>query len=212
MPGLVVADAAGFSLLSGDGERLNADDRWSFPVPVEDAADLAFGDFDGDGDPDMAVSAAASLGALNDNGRFGESIPLGGACSRSVPADVDHDGDLDLLQSGAGGKRLLSNDGSAAFEDITQAAGVGDGPGREAVFSDFDNDRDVDFLVLLDSGGVELYENNRDGTFSDRAADRGLGGLCRRRQHPRRHLRRRPVSGRTHGHRLRLARRRGPPL
>ena len=176
-PGLVVAEAAGFSLLASDGERLSADDRWSFPVPVEDAADLAFGDFDGDGDPDMAVSAAASLGALNDNGRFGESIPLGGASSRTVPADVDHDGDLDLLQSGSGGKRLLSNDGSAAFEDITQAAGVGNGPGREAVFSDFDNDRDVDFLVLLDSGGVELYENNRDGTFSDRAADRGLGGL-----------------------------------
>ena len=176
-PGIVVADAAGFSLLAGDGERLSADDRWSFPAAVEGAADLAFGDFDGDGDPDVAVSAAASLGALNDGGRFGEQIPLGGASSRSVPADVDHDGDLDLLQTGAGGTRLLSNDGSAAFEDITQAAGAGDGPGREAVFSDFDNDRDVDFLVLLDSGGMELYENNRDGTFSDRAADRGLGEL-----------------------------------
>ena len=177
LPGLVVAEAAGLNLLSGDGERLNADDRWSFPVPVESAADLAFGDFDGDGDPDMALSAAASLGALNDDGRFAKTISLGGASSRSVPADVDHDGDLDLLQSGAGGKRLLSNDGSAAFEDITQSAGVGDVPGREAIFSDFDNDRDVDFLVLLDNGGAELYENNRDGTFSDRAADRGLGGL-----------------------------------
>ena len=177
LPGLVVAGAAGFSLLAGDGERLSADDRWSFPVQVEGAADLAFGDFDGDGDPDVAVSAAASLGALNDGGRFGEPIPLGGPSSRTVPADVDHDGDLDLLQAGAGGTRLLSNDGSAAFEDITRAAGAGDGPGREAVFSDFDNDRDVDFLVLLDSGGMELYENNRDGTFSDRAADRGLGGL-----------------------------------
>ena len=176
-PGLVVAEAAGFSLLASDGERLSADDRWSFPVPVDEAVDLAFGDLDGDGDPDMVASAAASLAALNEDGRFGKAVPLGGASSRSVPADVDHDGDLDLLQSGAGGTRLLSNDGSAAFADITTAAGIGQGPAREAVFSDFDNDRDVDFLVLPDSGGVELYENNRDGTFSERAADRGLGGL-----------------------------------
>ncbi len=177
-PGLVVATAAGIRLWSGsDGEGLGADERWSFPVAVEGAGDLAFGDFDGDGDSDMVVSAAASLAAVNEGGRFGKSIPLGGASSRSVPADVDHDGDLDLLQAGAGGKRLLSNDGSAAFTDITQDAGVGGDPGREAVFSDFDNDRDVDFLVLSDGGAVELYENNRDGTFSDRAADRGIGRL-----------------------------------
>ena len=46
-------------------------------------------------------------------------------------------------------------------------------PIRRVVFSDFDDDRDVDFFALSDAA-VHLYSNNRDGTFSDVAPALGL--------------------------------------
>ncbi len=95
------------------------------------------------------------------------------AAQRAVAADVDHDGDLDLLLMGDQ-HHLMTNDGKASFNDVTDAASLGDQPPiQRAIFSDYDDDRDIDFYAIS-SEGLHLYSNNRDGTFSDVAASLGL--------------------------------------
>eukprot|EP00959_Pyramimonas_sp_CCMP1952_P294373 6157277-Pyramimonas_sp.AAC.1 len=69
----------------------------------------------------------------------------------AIAADLDGDGDLDLLwlpDNDSGSPRLLVNDGSAFFTEVTDAtmlhliASWGD-----AVVADFDNDGDLDIYL-----------------------------------------------------------------
>jgi len=91
-------------------------------------------------------------------------------------ADIDNDGDMDcfILNHGAGTSRLLENDGSGGFSDISASAGLGDIDyfGIQAFFRDFDNDTHIDLLVTAtDLGGAaatyRIYRNNGDKTFTE---------------------------------------------
>ena len=91
-------------------------------------------------------------------------------------ADIDNDGDMDcfILNHGAGTSRLLENDGSGGFSDISASAGLGDIDyfGIQAFFRDFDNDTHIDLLVTAtDLGGeaatYRIYRNNGDKTFTE---------------------------------------------
>ncbi len=63
--------------------------------------------------------------------------------------DFDQDRWLDLYVSRAGENLLLRNRGGGQFEDVTAAAGVGDpGNSQAALWADFDNDGDLDLLVV----------------------------------------------------------------
>jgi hypothetical protein len=70
--------------------------------------------------------------------------------------------------------RLLRGDGTGAFTDVTEKAGVaGAGYDTGIAIADYDNDGFADIFV----GGVHhntLYHNNRDGTFTDVTAKAGL--------------------------------------
>jgi tetratricopeptide (TPR) repeat protein len=110
-------------------------------------------------------------------------------------ADVDHDGDLDvyvgnyvdpkqalrpnsaglawpdLSQAPGGGCHLYRNNADGTFTDIAEAAGV-KVPNQivtSAVFTDFDNRRDIDFWVVSPNHTNHLYSNQRVGTFQDLA-------------------------------------------
>jgi hypothetical protein len=85
-------------------------------------------------------------------------------------ADLDHDGDLDVVLGGRG-VRLLRNNGDGTFADITaESALAADGAVSALVPSDFDNRRDMDLLVARRDGPPLLFQNRRDGTFADVAA------------------------------------------
>lgn len=131
---------------------------------------IAFGDIDGDGDMDMAASGISSATRLliyrNNGGAAPYALlqePLGanvGLAYGSLKfADIDNDGDLDLLASGqdsSGNQRLLylANSGGASPFSVTQelmGANVGLSSGTIAV-GDIDNDGDLDLLVCGSSG------------------------------------------------------------
>jgi Tfp pilus assembly protein PilF len=112
--------------------------------------------------------------------------------------DVDHDGDLDLLIAGLADLaasreraaerdlafpgefapapiRLLRNNGNGTFTDTTAEARLQIATHAIGIVpTDFDNRRDIDLLVVNRGGPPMLFQNLRDGTFRDVAADVGL--------------------------------------
>ena len=73
---------------------------------------------------------------------------------------------------------LYRNNGNGTFTDVTTEAGVSGerksppaphlskgGRSLSVLFTDYDNDRDVDIYVVNDGEPDILYSNNRDGTF-----------------------------------------------
>ena len=100
--------------------------------------------------------------------------------------DFDNDNYLDIVCSTwdpAGQLRFFRNDGDGTFSEQTEQAGLlGLYGGLNLVQADYDNDNDVDILVLrgawLEAAGQHpnsLLCNNGDGTFTDVTFDAGLG-------------------------------------
>ena len=135
-------------------------------------------DFDNNGHIDLVFSGRQLLYmSAGASGRWEAQLSLQQPTQRAFAADVDHDGDLDLLVSTEAGSRLWTNDGRGAFTDFTtEAALEGAVSALQVLFSDFDNDRDIDFFIL-GREQIQLFTNNRDGTFTDVAATVGLSSI-----------------------------------
>ncbi len=127
---------------------------------------VALLDHDGDGDLDLFFAQGAPFRGCptedrdfrdrlfqNDGrGRFVD-VTAASHCSdpaftlSAAAADVDGDGDPDLLLCGLGGCTLLRNDGGV-FSDVTSGSGLrGRGWCQCAAFADFDQDGDLDLYV-----------------------------------------------------------------
>ena len=65
-------------------------------------------------------------------------------------ADLDGDGDVDLVDAGAAGLQLYRNDGGKFTAMPLDAALTA--PATAAIAGDYDNDGDADLLVLRASG------------------------------------------------------------
>ena len=82
-------------------------------------------------------------------------------------ADIDNDGDFDCLATNHSSTiKLLENDGTGYFTDITAGSGLEvTGFFLQAKMDDFDNDGFVD---LIYTGGAEgFFRNNGDQTFTE---------------------------------------------
>jgi hypothetical protein len=147
----------------------------------------AFVDFDGDSLPDLVLTAFgtsaesphASAWQNRGDGTFkdvseavglaGLMLPLTGVAS----ADIDNDGDADLLFTSRIGSRLFRNDGAAGFTDISVASGVADQAwSTAATFGDFDGDGLVDLYL----GNYILVANYPKHTGWPNRLLRNLGG------------------------------------
>ena len=112
---------------------------------------------------------------------------FGGAVTDLETVDFDHDGELDLLVTGAFGAKVLRNDGvggrvdsegevqpRGAWVDVSQEASLPSAAQAWCLTEDFDGDNDVD-LFVGGPGQCHLMDSQRRGEFVDRGAD-AFGG------------------------------------
>ncbi|HEX3985980.1 MAG TPA: FG-GAP-like repeat-containing protein, partial [Acidobacteriaceae bacterium] len=140
----------------------------------------AVGDFDNDGLPDLVVALRDRVILYRNlgGGKFEDVTAKVGIRQLNRPAgltwvDFDHDGDLDLLVTGApaaGGKSgpsvLWRNNGNSTFTEWTGPTALeGRGTTVQATLSDINNDRAVDLVVTGDSAAPTIYFNRREGAF-----------------------------------------------
>ena len=119
---------------------------------------VALGDVDGDGRPDIYLTSNQGSNALYRNlgdWRFEDITASAGVAmagrhsTGAVFADVDGDGDLDLLVSTlGGGVALFVNDGHGVFTERTVQAGLGAPSGSMTMtLTDVDGDGHLDLYV-----------------------------------------------------------------
>jgi Tfp pilus assembly protein PilF len=143
------------------------------------AVACAVGDYDGDGVNDLAVAMddAVLLFRNLGHGKFQDMTAEAGLGARNRPSgitfvDYDHDGDLDLLLTGAPLKPgdapnvLWRNNGNKTFTEWTEPTGLG-GSGKTAsvILTDFNNDRAVDLAVTGDGPSPVIFVNPREGKY-----------------------------------------------
>ncbi len=148
-------------------------------------ASAAFADFDNDGFPDLFVMKDGGdiLYRNTGKGTFEDVTAKAKAGSstggkKALFFDMDHDGDLDMFEILPYSNLYLRNNSDGTFEDQsiklgTQNSGI---ISTGAAFGDFDDDEDIDFIVVNKNSGVCLYSNQRQGVFRDIAAESGLKG------------------------------------
>ena len=131
---------------------LGADSLW--------AMGAAFGDYDGDGLPDLFVSHYAAYN-LRDLPAFGAMVncQYHGIKVQCGPAGLKGSPDS-----------LYRNNGNGTFSDVSKQAGVDDPQnllGLTAVWSDFNNDGKLELFVANDGAQNYLYQNDGKGHFTD---------------------------------------------
>ena len=137
---------------------LSADSGW--------ATGAAFGDYDRDGWPDLFVSHYVDFHLDN--------LPAFGAAKcKYLGLDV---------QCGPRGLKgspdnLYHNNGDGTFTDVAKKSGVDDPErryGLTALWTDFDNDGNLDLFVTNDGQANYLYQNDGTGKFTDVALLSGV--------------------------------------
>jgi hypothetical protein len=149
-----------------------------------------WGDFDKDGDLDLFVAVNNSNSAFANSKYYTQNVDhtftettataIGNISMTTVDAvvgDYDGDGDLDIFIAGSvDNNKLLQNDGTGKFTDVTLSAGVAGNSAAKiygAEFADIDSDGDLD-IITTGVNTTTIYLNNGNGTFSDATTASGI--------------------------------------
>ncbi len=127
------------------------------------------------------IDVASEVGISGEQGLLtyrwaGGKLVQSGMTFSSLWFDYDNDGDQDILEcNDQGVSPLYRNDGSGLFEDVTKEAGLfvlGECMGIDS--GDYNNDGWLD-VYWTNYNDNYLWNNNRDGTFTEVAFDLGVG-------------------------------------
>jgi Calx-beta domain-containing protein/VCBS repeat protein/flagellar hook capping protein FlgD/ASPIC/UnbV protein len=194
--GAAFGDSEAFGIITND-ERAVFTHSWLGLADYQDGTlSSAWGDFNGDGYPDLPLFMGVPSGPLLEIPGFRDLLAHGNYHGTAW-CDYDRDGDLDLVILGynAGGfelgekpaatirpptpNLLLQNQGDGTFINVAPALGLDiAGNAETAVWGDFDGDGWPDLFAPFYSDRYPFqsffYHNNGDGTFTDQAAERGV--------------------------------------
>ena len=161
---------------SGQTSKLLRNTSGSFSDVTPSALQLqsctaaAWGDYDEDGDQDLAIlrnSGGARLFRNGGGGSFTDVTPTDLAAVISLSTvgwvDYDLDGDLDLSV----GSELLRNNGGSSFTKMTGLALSGLTSVQGMAWTDYDRDGDSDVFFARYGANSLLVRNNGNGTFTD---------------------------------------------
>jgi len=136
---------------------------------------VAWGDYDNDGDLDLAVgNNGQNVIYRNSGGSFGSTVNFGTGsdATQSVAwGDYDNDGDLDLAVGNNGQNVVYPNNGGSFGSAVN--FGTGSDDTLSVAWGDFDGDGDLDLAVGNDGQQNAVYPNN-GGSFGG-AANFGSG-------------------------------------
>jgi len=133
----------------------------------------AVGDFDGDGNPDIAVACNRSREVQvwwgDDNGGFPSSLTMPGSIDsiRCVTGDLNHDGISDFIVDASGGGPMTVYLGHRDRTFTSETFEAGSNPHTPAI-ADVNGDGNLDILAACYSTGcrnLSLLLGNGDGTF-----------------------------------------------
>lgn len=185
------------TFFNDESHRLPVD---NFNPPLTDTLAVLLTDLDDDKDVDIfLVQGTSSFDSrqnrilINDgHGSFGDETAtrLSQTMNNSAEtdaADIDNDGDIDIIVANLGAEQLLVNDGHGHFTDASAAhlpaplVNMMEDISAEARFFDVDRDGDLDILVGSENpfsrdplGGAQnrLWINDSHGHFADETAAR----------------------------------------
>jgi hypothetical protein len=168
-PDIVVSCFGGIVLYHNNGDGTFSDVTAKSGLSKDSgwATGVAFGDYDGDGFPDLFVPHYVDLDIKN--------LPQFGSAKTCQYHAI-------AVQCGPRGLKgspdsLYHNNGDGTFTEVAAQAGVDDPKryfGLGAVWTDFDNDGKIDLFVANDGEPNYLYRNLGNGHFSEIGSDAGV--------------------------------------
>ena len=170
------------------------------PLPVQgprpaitpalpERASLSAADLDGDGDLDVFAARLRedadrpnAVLRQEPDGSFElqPAHPLASVAgvNAALWGDIDNDGLLDVYLCRQGPNQLWRQTEPGHWQDMTAASVTagGDHDTLDGALFDADHDGDLDLFLVNGDAPNELLNNNRDGTFTALAAERGIAG------------------------------------
>jgi Ca2+-binding RTX toxin-like protein len=169
---VIAANSGEISTLIGNGNGTFQNTQ-STPGPGTFISAIAAGDLNGDARAEVVATSSANRAWVypgNGDGTFGApGGPNTGANPQDVVlANVDNDGDLDIITADLGSQRasVFLNNGSGSFTPAPNVPTLGNQP-SDVVAADFNGDGNVDLAISAKGGmeGISYAEGNGNGTF-----------------------------------------------